>query len=67
MDDPQYRLEEPNFDIDIHEGKYRFEERVQHLVLKGRTEDEAKKIVEWVIRTKENPLTTSETGSTVEA
>ena len=42
-------------DIDFTDPKWRYDERVQRLVNRGRTEKEAKEIVEEVIRTKENP------------
>lgn len=39
--------------VDIYDPKFRFEERVQHLVAKGRTREEAEEIVKTVITTKE--------------
>ena len=42
-------------EIDIHDPKYRYNERVKRLVARGRTEEEAREIVEEVIRTKEVP------------
>ena len=52
-------------DIDIHDPKYRFDERVQRLIGRGRTKHEAEEIVEFVIRTKEG-LTKSELKDSVE-
>ena len=52
-------------DIDLHDPKYRFAERVQRLIGRGRTKHEAEEIVEFVIRTKEG-LTKSELRSSVE-
>jgi len=52
-------------DIDIHDPKYRLDERVQRLIGRGRTKHEAEEIVEFVIRTKEG-LTKSELRSSVE-
>ena len=52
-------------EIDIHDPKYRFDERVQRLIGRGRTKHEAEEIVEFVIRTKEG-LTKSELRSSVE-
>lgn len=40
-------------EIDVHDPKYRFDERVRNLVAKGRTQQEAEVIVTTVITTKE--------------
>lgn len=39
--------------VNINDPKYRFEERVKRLVGKGLSEQDAKEVVETVIRTKE--------------
>jgi hypothetical protein len=41
--------------VDIHDPKYRFDERVQRLINRGRTKEEAEDIVKDVILTKEQP------------
>lgn len=44
-------MEENN--VDVHDPKYRFEDRVQNMIKKGRTREEAEQIVTTVILTKE--------------
>jgi predicted Ser/Thr protein kinase len=39
--------------IDFTNSKYRFDERVERLVNRGRTKKEAEEIVKWVIEHKE--------------
>jgi predicted Ser/Thr protein kinase len=41
--------------IEFTDPRYRFEERVQRLVNRGRTQQEAEEIVKYVIETKEQP------------
>jgi predicted Ser/Thr protein kinase len=41
--------------IDFTDPKWRFEERVERLVNRGRTKKEAEEIVKWVIEHKEYP------------
>lgn len=42
-------------EIDFTDPKWRYDERVQRLMNRGRTKEEAEEIVRDVIRTKENP------------
>ncbi len=39
--------------VDYNDAKWRFDERVNNLVKKGRTKEEAEEIVRYVIETKE--------------
>lgn len=41
--------------IDFSDPKWRLEERVQNLMNRGRTREEAEDIVKYVIETKEQP------------
>lgn len=41
--------------LDLNDPRWRFSERVQNLMNRGRTREEAEQIVKYVIETKEGP------------
>jgi hypothetical protein len=48
--------------LDLTDKKWRFEERVANLIKKGRTREEAERIVQHVIETKEQSVDEFELG-----